>query len=189
MKHAVSQDLYAYWQERRGNRPAPDRADIAPGPIRHLLSDVFILALDHEAGYPFRLAGARVCALFGRELKGERFIQLWAATSQPIVSDLLTIVANEQVGTVAGVAGQMANADAIELELLLLPLAAARPNLARTIGVLVPLKTPEWLGIKAIGELAIGPRRHVGAAIEERRLPRLVRPLQRCLTVVQGDRL
>jgi hypothetical protein len=49
MKHAVSQNLYAYWQERRGSRPAPERADIAPGPIRHLLSDVFILALDRAA--------------------------------------------------------------------------------------------------------------------------------------------
>ena len=76
MKHAVIQDLYAYWQERRGNRPAPERADIVPGPIRHLLSDVFILTLDREAGHPFRLAGTRLCALFGRELKGERFIEL-----------------------------------------------------------------------------------------------------------------
>jgi hypothetical protein len=189
MKHAVSQDLYAYWQERRGNRPAPERADIVPGPIRHLLSDVFILTLDREAGHPFRLAGTRLCALFGRELKGERFIELWAAESQPIVSDLLAIAADEQVGTVAGVTGQMANGDAIELELLLLPLAATQPNLARAIGVLVPLKTTEWLGVNAIGTLAIGPRRHVGASIEEHRLPRLMRPLQRRLTVVRGDRV
>jgi hypothetical protein len=188
MKHAVSQDLYAYWQERRGNRLAPERADIAPGPIRHLLSDVFILALDREAGHPFRLAGTRLCALFGRELKGERFIELWAAANATIVSNLLAIAADEQVGTVAGVTGQMANGDAIELELLLLPLAATRSNLARAIGVMVPLKTPEWLGVNAISALTIGPRRHVGATIEVRRLPRLVRPLQRRLTVVQGDR-
>lgn len=116
MKHAVSQDLYAYWQERRGNRLAPERADIAPGPIRHLLSDVFILALDREAGHPFRLAGTRLCALFGRELKGERFIELWAAANATIVSNLLAIAADEQVGTVAGVTGQMANGDAIELD-------------------------------------------------------------------------
>ena len=189
MKHVASKELYAYWQERRGNRPAPERADIAPGPIRHLLADVFILALDRGAGHPFRLAGARICALFGRELKGERFIELWAAASQPIVSDLVAIVADEQVGTVAGVTGQMTNGDAIELELLLLPLAATRPNLARTIGVLVPLKTPDWLGVNAIGALTIGPRRHVGASIEKRWLPRFVRPLQRRLNIVQGDRL
>jgi hypothetical protein len=87
--------------------------------------------------------------LFGRELKGERFIELWAAASQSFMSDILTIVADEQVGTVAGVTGQMANGDAIELELLLLPLAATRPNLARTIGVLVPLKMPDWASTRS----------------------------------------
>ena len=89
MKHAASQELYAYWEERRGQRPAPERAEIEPGAIRQVLSDAFILALDDRAGHPFRLAGTRVCALFGRELKGERFIGLWAAASQPIMSDLL----------------------------------------------------------------------------------------------------
>ena len=78
MKHAASQELYAYWEERRGTRPAPERAEIEPGAIRQVLSDAFILALDDRAGHPFRLAGTRVCALFGRELKGERFIGLWA---------------------------------------------------------------------------------------------------------------
>jgi hypothetical protein len=188
MKHAATQELYAYWQERRGDRAAPERAEIEPGPIRQVLGDVFILALDRRAGHPFRLAGTRVCALFGRELKGERFTELWDTASQPVVSDLLAVLLDEQVGTVAGVTGRMANGDSIELELLLLPLAAARSNLARTIGVLVPFETPEWLGTNSIGSLTIGPRRHIGASFERRRLPRLLAPRQRRLTVVQGDR-
>ena len=28
MKHAASQELYAYWEKRRGTRPAPERAEI-----------------------------------------------------------------------------------------------------------------------------------------------------------------
>ena len=85
MKHAASRELYAYWQERRGPRPAPERAEIEPGAIREMLSEAFILALDDAAGYPFRLAGTRVCALFGRELKGESFVGLWAETSRPTI--------------------------------------------------------------------------------------------------------
>jgi len=188
MKHAASQDLYAYWQGRRGDRPAPERAEIEPGPIRQVLGDVFILALDRRAGHPFRLAGTRVCALFDRELKGERFVELWARESQPVISDLLAALQDEQVGTVAGVTGKTANGDCIELELLLLPLAAARLNLARTIGVLAPIETPVWLGANSIGSLIIGSRRHIGASIERRRLPRLLAPRQRRLIVVQGDR-
>src|ERR1700739_1777843 len=150
MKHTASRQLYAYWDERRGKRPAPGRAEIEPGAIRQVLSDAFILALDSGASHPFRLAGTRVCALFGRELKGESFIGLWAAASQPILSDLLAILDRERVGTVAGVTARSADGDPIELELLLLPLSAHRPSLARAIGILAPVKIPAWLGAKPI---------------------------------------
>jgi hypothetical protein len=188
MKHAASQDLYAYWQERRGKRQAPERAEIEPGAIRQVLSDSFILALDRTTGHPFRLAGTRVCALFGRELKGEPFIGLWAAASQPVVADLLAILDHERVGTVAGVTAQNGEGEAVEMELLLLPLSATRPNLARTIGILAPFKIPQWLGASPIGALTLGSRRHVGAAIENRMLPRFMAPRRGQLVVHQGGR-
>ncbi len=131
MKHAASRELYAYWEKQRGKRPAPERSEIEPGAIRQVLSDTFILALDGGAGHPFRLAGTRVCALFGRELKGEPFIGLWAAVSQPVLRDLIAILNDERVGTVAGVTAQSADGEPIELEFLPLPLAAGRPGLAR----------------------------------------------------------
>ncbi len=148
MKHAASRELYAYWDERRGKRPAPERAEIEPGAIRQVLSDAFILALDGGAGHPFRLAGTRVCALFGRELKSEPFIGLWAAASQPTIADLMTILDQEQVGTVAGVTAKNGDGEPIDLELLLLPLSSTRPSLARAIGILAPLKVPKWLGVE-----------------------------------------
>ena len=61
MKHAASRELYAYWEERRGTRPAPERAEIEPGAIRGALSDAFILSLDRNADHPVRLAG---CLLY-----------------------------------------------------------------------------------------------------------------------------
>jgi hypothetical protein len=188
MKHAASQELYAYWQERRGKRPAPERADIEPGAIRQVLSDAFILALDGGTGHPFRLAGTRVCALFGRELKGEPFIGLWAAASQPTITDLLAILSDERVGTVAGVTAQSADGEPIDLELLLLPLSASRPSLARTIGILAPLKPPQWLGASPIGALTLGSRRHIGASVETRLLPRFMTPRRRHLVVYEGGR-
>jgi hypothetical protein len=189
MKHAASRQLYAYWDERRGNRPAPERAEIEPGAIRHVLSDAFILALDSGASHPFRLAGTRVCALFGRELKGESFIGLWAAASQPILSDLLAVLNQERVGTVAGVSAQNAGGEPIELELLLLPLAANRPSLARTIGVLAPVKIPAWLGACPLGALTLGSRRHIGAEVETRLLPRFMASRRRHFTVYAGGRV
>jgi hypothetical protein len=188
MKHAASQQLYGYWDKQRGHRPAPERADIEPGEIRQALSDIFIL----EAGDPlprhvFRLAGTRVCALIGRELKGESFIDLWAAESRRAIIDLLTISKDETVGTVAAVTAASAEGEPITLELLLLPLGTRRPSLARTIGVLAPLKPPAWLGESAIGPLLLGGRRHVGALNKTRLSPRFLAP-RRGLVVYEGGR-
>lgn len=189
MKHVASRELYAYWEKRRGKRSAPERSDIEPGAIRGVLSDAFMLALDRSAGHPVRLAGTRVCALFGREIKGESFLDLWTATSKPIVGSLLAILADECTGTVAGVTAQNASGDPVDLELLLLPLGTRRPSLARTIGVLAPLKVPQWLGASPIGALTLGGRRHVGAPLEKRLLPRFMTPRgRRSLTVYEGGR-
>jgi hypothetical protein len=188
MKHAASRELYAYWDERRGKRSAPERAEIEPGAIRHVLSDAFILSIDPRGGHPFRLAGTRICALFGRELKSEPFIGLWAAASQPTITDLIAILNEESVGTVAGVTAQNAEGEPIELELLLLPLSSTRPSLARAIGVLAPLKAPKWLGSSPLGALSLGQRRHIGASLEGRILPRFMAAARRPFIVHDGGR-
>ena len=100
------------------------------------------------------------------------------------IVDLLAILADEWVGTVAGVTAHNGSGEAMELELLLLPLSATRPSLARTIGVLAPLKIPQWLGASPIGALTLGSRRHIGAAVEKRLLPRFLTPRSR-----RGSRL
>jgi hypothetical protein len=189
MKHPASRRLYAYWDELRGKRPAPERAEIEPGAIRQILSEAFILALDHAAGYPFRLAGTRVCALFGHELKGGSFLAMWDDASRPVIRDLVGILTDESVGTVAGVSASTARGEAMELELLLLPLSAPRPNLARTIGVLAPLSIPPWIGVSPVGPLTLRSHRHIGAAVEKRLLPRfLTARSRRGFVVYDGGR-
>src|SRR5215831_6966121 len=133
-------------------------------------------ALDRGAGHPIRLAGTRMCALFGREIKGESFLDLWDLTNRPTMEDLLSILSDECTGTVAGATGQTENGESVELELLLLPLSVRRPIFARAIGVLAPLKIPPWLGAKPLEPVTIGGRRHIGAAIEKRLMPRFAAP-------------
>jgi hypothetical protein len=83
MKHPANRELYGYWNERRGDRLAPERADIEPSAIRQVLGDTFVLAADGIAHHPFRLAGTRLCALFGRELKGESSSDCGNAPARP----------------------------------------------------------------------------------------------------------
>jgi hypothetical protein len=190
MKHAASRDLFSYWEALRGRRPAPQRAEIEPGAIRHVLSETFIVMLDRNSGFPFRLAGTRVCALFGRELKGASFLGLWDEASRTTLRDLLGLLASETVGTVAGVTARSTAGEPLDLELLLLPLSAPRPMLARGIGVLAPLQVPQWIGVRPIGSLTLGSRRHVGVGAEKRLLPNFLTQwsTRRGLVVYEGGR-
>jgi len=164
MKQASSRELFGYWTTRRGSRSAPERGEIEPSAIRRALGDVFILEFGRHDGHPFRLAGTRVCALFGRELKNEPFLHLWDAASRVAVADLLDVIADEASGVVAYVSGRTAEGWAQDLELLLLPLAHRGDTHARMIGALAPLTAPFWLGSAKLGTLALGSIRHLDAA-------------------------
>ncbi len=70
----------------RASAPARARriaARSSPDAVRELLGDIFVLSYDAAAGYPFRVAGTRVCALLGCDLKDRSFSALFAAGRPP----------------------------------------------------------------------------------------------------------
>jgi hypothetical protein len=174
MKHGSSRELFDHWGDLRGARAAPDRADIDPGAIRKALGDAFLLGLEPGENPAFRLAGTRVCALFGRELKGERFVELWHEQARPSVRELLTMVAEEVVGVIAGVSALTRDGLRVDLELLLLPLRHRVRGQGRMIGTLAPLDPPFWIGATSLRSLRLGIWRQLGPAVEPNRLARLV---------------
>jgi hypothetical protein len=193
MKHPSNRELHDYWNERRGSRLAPERADIEPSAIRQVLGDTFVLATDAMGHYPFRLAGTRLCALFSRELKNESFVKLWERSGQTAMRELLAVVMEEKTGVVASVTASTADDSilAVNLELLLLPLSHESRSEARVLGALAPMAAPYWLGAKAVGPLKLGMLRHIGAAVEATPVPRFAAAAGRLrggLVVYQGGR-
>ncbi len=174
MKHASTREVFNYWNQRRGNRIAPERGDIEPNAIRYSLGDTFILAHDPPDGQRFRLAGTRVCALFCRELKGEAFVDLWTKPEHAAIGDHIAVVTKESVGIVAGVNAENADGARLDLELLLLPLVHRDRGQARVLGVLAPLTVPYWLGASPLENLSCGTFRHLGPMVETVMAPRLV---------------
>jgi len=162
MKHSSTRELFDYWNTRRGTRSAPERGEIEPGAIRRVLADTFMLNFDPRAGHPFRIAGTRVCAAFGRELKGAAFTEIWAGASQDPIRDVLATVATEFVGVVAGASGRSCAGAALELEFLVLPLAHRGGASTRMLGALVPTEVPYWLGTQTLGGLTLGTIRYLG---------------------------
>ena len=191
MKQASSRELFGYWSARRGKRPAPERGEIEPSAIRRALGDVFILEFE-RGGHPFRLAGTRVCALFGRELKNEPFLDLWDEETRAPLAQLLAVVADEATGVVAAATGRTAEGWSQDLELVLLPLAHRGNTHARMIGALSPLVAPFWLGASHLGALTLGSVRHLDPALEAPAAARLVAGTQgrrAVFTVHEGGRI
>ena len=171
MKHASTQAVFEYWNRQRRNRPAPMRGDIDPAAIRHVLGDTFMLSADFVDQLRFRLAGTRVCALFGREIKGELFTELWDPQSRKSIDELLGIVTGESSGAVAGLIGRTEEGAETDIEMLLLPLAYSGHARIRALGVLAPTVPPYWLGAKAVTELELTGLRHVGDGVKSRQAP------------------
>jgi hypothetical protein len=121
MKHPSSRKFFAYWDEKRGAARAPDRSEIEPEAVRELLGDIFVLSCDSARGYPFRVAGTRVCALLGRDLKDHSFSALFSAQDRRDIADVITGVTEEMLPAVAGLTASTQNGSAAHLELLLLP--------------------------------------------------------------------
>jgi hypothetical protein len=174
MKLDSTRMVHAYWDKQRGTRRAPERAEIEPGDIRHALSDTFMLAADFVDESRFRLAGTRVCALFGREIKGESFVSLWNEASRATVVALLNALDRESYCAYAGLTGRTADGLTVDLELLLMPIAHSGHARIRALGVLAPIVPPFWIGSRAVTELDLGTVFHIGADMETIIAPKLV---------------
>jgi hypothetical protein len=162
MKHPSVRELFNYWDERRAGGAVPERADIEPSAIRGVLADTFILSFEPRLGHPFRIAGTRVCALFGRGIKGEAFLDLFSRDARDEMRHLIAIVAHECVGVVASARETRAAGREPALELLLLPLGYHGRTDARLLGAIAPSEPAPWLGTRVLCDLVPGSYRFLG---------------------------
>ena len=185
MKHPSSREFFAYWDAKRGDARAPDRSEIEPGAVRELLGDIFVLSYDAAAGYPFRVAGTRVCALLGRDLKDKSFSELFAPESRGEINDIISVVAEELLGAVAGIDATAKDGSLAHLELLLLPFN----NRAHTPISLTGLLAPFGGGHHLLSDFRLTTFRYL-AHPPQRFVPRALKKLAiaRGLMVYEGLR-
>ena len=154
MKHKGSIELFQYWDRLRDGRPAPKRTEIEPADIKSLLADTFILEKDARGEAVFRLAGTRLCATFGCELKGFAFSSLWIPNDERVVARLAHSAFEANSVVVIGFEGVSRDGRSNRFELLLLPLDGGVDH-PHSLGAVTPLDHPFWLGSDPIGECRI----------------------------------
>jgi hypothetical protein len=172
MKHPSSREFFAYWDEKRGDARAPDRSEIEPGAVRELLGDIFVLSYDSAAGYPFRVAGTRVCALLGCDLKDRSFSALFAPQGRREIEDIITAVSEEMLGVVAGITATSNDGTPVHLELLLLPFNTRAHAPLSLTGLLAPFEN----GHRVLRDFKLTSWRYLGHQ-PQRLLPRALRKL------------
>jgi hypothetical protein len=193
MKHPLSRELYEYWNQRRGGGAAPERGDIDPAAIKRILGDSFVLSVEPGEAPLFRVAGTRICALFGRELRGEEFAGMWRNEHSQQIRELVALVAEEEIGVLAGAATEAGNGLPCSFEMLVLPLSHRGRSGRRMLGSLVAMERPYWLGIWPARRLTLGVVQFVGASVYSppqagTRASRISLRLRSSLTVIDGGK-
>ena len=159
MQLAVSRELYAYWDALRAGRSAPERNDIEPGAIRGVLADTFVLDFDPLGGFPFRIAGSRANALFGTELRGLSFLELWREADRHTIRAVLQRVANDAEPIVLRAEARPPGLDTLQIETILLPLRHHGSTHSRILGAIAVEAAPYWVGL-----VGAGPTRLISAS-------------------------
>jgi hypothetical protein len=79
--------VLAYWQQKRGRRPMPARADIDPLELRAILRHVFLIdVLPGEAEFRFRLLGTAITERYGRDSTRKTVREVYADADPAFVA-------------------------------------------------------------------------------------------------------
>ena len=184
MKHPSNRQFFAYWDEKRGEARAPDRSDFKPDAVRELLGDIFVLACDEAERFPFRVAGTRLSALLGRDLRGQNFPELFAGEGRREIEDIIGAVREDMLPAIAGITAA-SDQGVAHLELLLLPFNPRAHVPLSLTGLLAPFEN----GHSRLRDFKLTSWRYIHPP-SERLVPRTLRKLKlaRGLMVYEGLR-
>jgi hypothetical protein len=195
MKQKTNQALYAYWNELRAGRIAPSRLEIEPSRIGSILSETFMLERAEPAGYGYRLAGTRLCEIFGTELRNTDFLSGWNASDRAAIAADLASTCKQ--GAVTLLTFEASGADTgrrVQLEVIMLPLMHANNTIERVIGAMSPLMSAHWLGYERltgkhlIEHDLVWPDGRPHTVFERTGREPLFRPAPPAMRVVRSDR-
>jgi hypothetical protein len=145
MKQRAIQILYSYWNELRAGRMAPRRLEIEPSRIAGILAETFMLERNDANNFQFRLAGTRLCEIFGSELRGTNFLAGWSERDRCILEHELATTCSQGAVCALTIEASADGQHRLELEVILLPLLHSADTIGRIIGAMSANSTPQWL--------------------------------------------
>ena len=164
MRQKKTKQMLDYWMDlylEVGNNPEnhhrqiwPDRSDIQPSQCPSLLGDMFILETSNGR-VDYRLAGTKLCAMYGRELKRESFGEVFIKQDQQSAENWAIRLAQDDYLALICSLGTTKEGRRLNMETLLLPLSHNGRVGHRVLGITVPCENPAWLGTNPIVDQTI----------------------------------
>jgi hypothetical protein len=157
MRHKNSIEIFNYWDEIRGSHDAPLRSQVEPAVVSRVLSELFILEATASDMPRFRLAGTRICSIFGRELREESFATLWAGSQPDDPVRIANGVMAHAVPALINATGYSISGRHLAFEVVMMPLRSSRDGEScdRLLGCLSPALNSTWLGGEPLEFLAL----------------------------------
>lgn len=136
MRHAAKAIL-SYWRSVAPETGAPERSAIDPRALKAHLPDLFILERMDRAVFAFRLAGTRLCARYGRELRDHDFVRLWQTRQHgQILGALNQTLQNAEPVLIKGAAATL-DGKSVPFDIVLMPLNDAEGRPTRILGAMI----------------------------------------------------
>jgi hypothetical protein len=136
MKQKSPNTLYTYWNELRAGRIAPRRLEIEPSRIAGVLCETFMLERVNALEYAYRLAGTRLCELFGSELRGSNFLTGWQESDHAVLAHQLALVCDQGAVLALEIEAKASPRYILQFEAILLPLLHTGSGIGRIIGAM-----------------------------------------------------
>jgi hypothetical protein len=147
-------ELFLYWNRLRAENSAPKRNEIEPMDIRTYLADTFILENGLRQDATFRLAGTRVCAIFGRELKNFTFYSLFDTSDLSMIKRLIQSCFHEKSVSMISFEGMSKSKRTLDFDCIFLPLDSDGTS-ERLFGAIFAREKPYWLGADIIEQCKV----------------------------------
>jgi hypothetical protein len=194
--HPGSRKLFIHWESARAERAYPTREDFGLTSVRELMSDMVIIEKDYLRGtFKFRLAGSRVCTLFGRNMTNGNVLEGWDTFEADVISKHLDLSLRELQPILVRMRFVTDTRQQVAAELIALPIQVRDSNRVQLIGGLFPFREAHSLGHQSILRRELVSARAIWTEHgrnTRRPLPsvpdRVERPLSRSLRLVSGGR-
>lgn len=142
--HPGSRALFRYWEAVRGEMSAPPRDWLDLQKIRSLVPFLFMIERTPTHGFAWRLAGTKVCDLWGMELTGMPALAQGDPFERETVSRLLDGVVDEHQPFVLRFRLTSTLGMMVAAELVGLPLRARNNAATYVFGVVMPFREANW---------------------------------------------